>query len=82
MYTATVRRDIITADTTFNDNIYSGWLAVNTGATVATVFGVKLQPNAQLDFTQLQPNVKWTQPIQVLPNSGEVTLLRLIYKEV
>ena len=81
MYNAQARKDIITADTTFNDNVYGGWLAINTGATQVTVFGVKIPVGGQLDLTTLPPDVKWTQPIQVIPNGGEVTLIRLIYNK-
>lgn len=82
MYNVKTRIEVVRQDTTFNDKIYGGWLAVNTGTQNATVLQLPLAPGEKLDFTRLHPDVTWEQPIQILPGSGgEVTLIRLLYNQ-
>ena len=80
-YKVQLKKDVVTENTTFNDSIYSGWRAINTGNTTASVMGITLAPGEMLDFYDLSPEAVWGTPIQILPNSGEVTLMRLQYFE-
>lgn len=82
-YSVKQRIKTITQNTTINDTDFSGWMAVNTGLTPVYVNKIRLQAYDGLDFTNIQPNVKWDSPIQiVIPETGgEVTLIQLIYKQ-
>lgn len=83
-YKGKVRVKIISTNTTINDTDFSGWVAINTGTGAVEVNKVTLQPSEGLDFSQLQPNVHWDSPIQIviLEDGGQVTLHQLIYKEI
>lgn len=82
-YTVKTRQQVVTANTTFNDNQYGGWLAVNTGNVDIKVDNFTLQPGDGLDFTHLDPSVIYESPIRIqVPTGGECTITRLLYKEV
>lgn len=77
--TCQLRRDVITTATTLTDTTYGGWMAINSGNTVAYVFGVELQPGERLDYHDIAPDYRFTSPFPIDPNGGQVTLLRMIY---
>lgn len=81
--------ETITTNTILQSEDFGGWQAVNVGDTIANVNGITLEPDGKiigLDYTTLQPNVIWDEPIRIvfLEGSGShpmVVVTRLKYIE-
>lgn len=79
----------ITENTTLPPENYGGWSLVNTGDVPLTVNGVTLDPAGSVigvDYTDLPPNVIWSDNISIrfLSDGGnkQATLTRLQYSYV
>lgn len=84
-YNTQLRVDRITKNTVVNPDGFGGWMVKNTGATIVLVFGITLNPGEKLDYTTLQPNVKWNTPITITMQGtaeDQVVLHRLIYNGI
>lgn len=88
-YKVKTKVETITTNTILQSEDFGGWQAVNVGDTPVNVNGVTLQPDGQvigLDYTTLQPNVVWDEPIRIVfwEGSGSrpmVIVTRLKYIE-
>lgn len=71
-----------TANTTITDLNFGGWQVVNTGTDDILVNKILLEPGQGLDYTDLDPDVMWDSPIQIviLNPGGEATITMLQYK--
>lgn len=79
----------ITKNTTFPPEKYGGWSLVNTGDVALTVNGVLLDPAGPVigvDYTNLPPNVRWSDNISIrfigTGSNPQAVLTRLEYTEV
>lgn len=83
-YTVKTRVRSYTQNTTITEQDFGGWQAVNTGTDDVMVNKITLEPGQGLDYTHLDPEVRWTEPIKIviINAGGEVTLTQLLYKEV
>lgn len=85
MYLAKTKTEIIVDNTVLQAEEFGGWQALNTGTTIATVNGVPLDPNGTtvgLDFTHLQPDVIWSEPIRITfsgVGTNSVVITRIKY---
>ena len=71
-----------TVNTTITDLNFGGWQVVNTGTDDIMVNKILLEPGQGLDYTDLDPDVVWDSPIQIviLNPGGEATITMLQYK--
>ena len=76
------RAESVKENKKFNDTRYCSWLAVNTGNTAATVYGIELLPGEGLSsqsIIQTNPGDFWTEPIDITVEAGgEIRLLRTL----
>lgn len=81
-YGIKMRSETVTANKTFNEKQYGGWLAMNIGANPAKVYGIELQPGEGLSsesIMHLNPGDTWEEPIEIeITQPGAVRLLRTI----
>lgn len=82
-YTVKTRSEVYKQNATVNPSDFGGWLCVNSGTGSVQVMKITLAPGEGLDLTTLPPDVRWDSPIPIviLETGGEVTLVRLIYKQ-
>lgn len=73
-YKVSVRTIDITANTKIMpENVFGGWMAVNTGTATASVMGYTLNPGEGLNFLEAVPaGSVWDTPIEVRVNTGAV----------
>lgn len=87
MYLVKTKVETISQNTVLQPEDFGGWQAVNLGTTVATVAGVPLDPNGPVigqDFTRLEPNAIWSEPIRITftgAGTNKVVITRLKYTE-
>lgn len=88
-YLSKSKYQVITENTTIPPEDFGGWQVINTGDTIATVNGVKLDPNGAtvgLSFTDLPPEVIWSEDIKIvfetLVTVKQVVLTRIKYTPV
>ena len=74
-----VFQDITANTTVMPESTYGGWMAINTGAAMATVLGYPLMPGEGLNFMDsVLPGDIWDAPIQITVNPGaKIRLTRL-----
>ena len=68
MYIAKTKTETITSNKILPAEDFGGWQAVNVGTTKVYVSGTLLDPNGAIvavDFTHLNPDVIWGEPIKI-----------------